>query len=197
MARPKHLFDTKASLILCAVALLIAFTVNASFGKQPLLEIAKQGEAFHIQLFLGALIGTTIALLMQGALAVGVRYFKGISALEEQMFALLARVNLTGWHPLWIGACAGLWEEVFFRATLQPLIGPIWAALIFTLAHTVTGQFWKMNLKKLIYAAFVFLAGLFLGFVFERIGLIAAIATHAMIDIVALYAVRGKMLART
>jgi membrane protease YdiL (CAAX protease family) len=47
-----------------------------------------------------------------------------------------------------------------------------------------------MNWQKLIYAASVFIAGLFLGYVFLEIGLIAAMVTHAVVDIVSLFTAR-------
>jgi len=62
--------------------------------------------------------------------------------------------------------------------------------LIFTLAHFWSGQFHSMNWQKLIYAASVFIAGLFLGYVFSEIGLIAAMVTHVTVDAVWFFSVR-------
>jgi membrane protease YdiL (CAAX protease family) len=93
-------------------------------------------------------------------------------------------------NPLVIGITAGVWEETLFRAALQPVIGIWWTSLIFVLCHTGTGQFWKMNWKKAVYAAGVFAASVMLGLIFENIGLLAAITTHAAIDVIGLYAMR-------
>jgi membrane protease YdiL (CAAX protease family) len=47
-----------------------------------------------------------------------------------------------------------------------------------------------MNWQKLIYAASVFIVGLFLGYVFLEIGLIAAMVTHAIVNVVSLFTAR-------
>jgi len=190
-----RLFGAKHAAILCVIALLIAFAINALFNSESLFAIARKGEPPLRQFWIGALIGTSIASLMLAAFSVGRRYFTALQALSEQMFALFTRVDVSGLSPLLIGITAGLWEEVFFRAALQPLLGIWWGSLIFMLCHSGTGQFWKMNGKKAVYALGVFAAGLMLGFIFEKIGLVAAIATHACIDIMGLFAMRHFQLA--
>jgi len=152
--------------------------------------VARKGEPPIQQLFLGAVTGSLLAVLGLAAFTVGLRYIKGLFALREQMLTLFSRVDLSGMNPLMIGITAGLWEEVLFRAAVQPIIGIWWGSLLFMLAHTGTGQFWTMNWKKAIYAFGVFVAGVMLGEIFEHVGIIAAIATHAAIDIVGLFAMR-------
>jgi len=185
-----RLFNAKHALILCALALPLAFGINWIFHSESLLIIALKGKPLLVQLWVGALIGSSLALLGLGALLVGQRHFKWLAALREQMFTLFSRVDLSGMNPLLIGITAGLWEEVIFRAALQPIVGIWWGSLIFMLCHTGTGQFWAMNWKKVVYAVGVFAAGVLLGSIFEHIGLLAAILTHALIDIIGLFALR-------
>lgn len=48
-----------------------------------------------------------------------------------------------------------------------------------------------MNRMKAVYALLVFVASLLLGTVFVQIGLIAAIVTHTVVDLVALTGLRS------
>jgi len=185
-----QLFNAKHALILCALALLLAFGINSIFHSESLLTIALKGEPVFVQIWAGALIGSSLAFLGLGALIAGQRYCNWLGALREQMFTLFSRVDLSGLNPLLIGAMAGLWEETLFRASLQPIVGIWWGSLIFMLCHTGTGQFWTMNWKKAVYAVGVFAAGVLLGSIFKHVGLVAAILTHALIDIVGLFAMR-------
>ena len=49
------------------------------------------------------------------------------------LLALIQRVDLSGWNPLWFGLCAGIGEELLFRGTLQPLLGIWWTGLLSSL----------------------------------------------------------------
>jgi membrane protease YdiL (CAAX protease family) len=100
---------------------------------------------------------------------------------------LVSRFDLDALNPLWISLSAGIGEELLFRGALQPIVGLWWTSSIFTLAHFRSGQFRSMNWQKLIYATSVFIAGLFLGYVFLEFGLIAAIVTHATVDVISLF----------
>jgi len=112
------------------------------------------------------------------------------SSLRRQLLDLVSRLDLGGLNPLWISLSAGIGEEILFRGALQPILGIWWTSFIFTVAHFWSGQFQSMNWQKLIYAASVFVTGLLLGYVFSEIGLIAAMVTHATVDVVSLFTAR-------
>jgi len=185
-AAAKSSIRVRHVLVTCSIAIALAALINAAFGAKALLMVALDGQPIAAQIGWGITFGLAISVTS----SVIVLFFPPFSSLRRQMLELLSRLDLSGLNPLWIGLAAGIGEELLFRGALQPIVGVWWASLIFTLAHFRTGQFHSMNWQKLIYATSVFIAGLFLGYVFSEIGLIAAIVTHATVDVVWFFSVR-------
>ena len=185
-ASAKSLIGVRRLLATCAIAIALAALINAAFGAQALLTIVLDGQPVAAQIGWGITFGLAISITS----SVIVLFFPPFSSLRRQVLELLSRLDLSALNPLWFGLAAGIGEELLFRGALQPIVGVWWASLIFTLAHFRTGQFHSMNWQKLIYATSVFIAGLFLGYVFSEIGLIAAIVTHATVDVVWFFSVR-------
>jgi len=170
-------------LAACAIAIALAFVINAAFSDTTLLTVLVEGQPIGAQIAWGI----TFGLAMSVPFVVVVFLAPMFSSLRKQLLDLVSRVDLDALNPLWISLSAGIGEELLFRGALQPIVGLWWASLIFTLAHFRSGQFRSMNWQKLIYATSVFIAGLFLGYVFLEFGLIAAIVTHAIADVVSLF----------
>ncbi len=179
----KPLIRVRLILATCAFAIALAFVINAAFGDRTLPAVLLEGQPIAAQIGWGVTFGLAISVP-----SVVVLFFVPLfSSLRRQLLDLVSRLDLDALNPLWISLSAGIGEELLFRGALQPIVGLWWASLIFTLAHFRTGQFRSLNWQKLIYAASVFIAGLFLGYVFLEIGLIAAIVTHTIMDVVALF----------
>jgi membrane protease YdiL (CAAX protease family) len=103
----------------------------------------------------------------------------------------LREIDLSGPTPWIVGICAGVGEELLFRAALQPLVGLWVGAVVFTAAHARTAMFASQSyLKRAVYLVNVFAAGVVLGLVFEHLGLVAAILIHATVDIAGLLVLR-------
>ena len=81
---------------------------------------------------------------------------------------------------------AGVFEELLFRAALQPVIGLVPAALLFALMHAQSALFAPSRTQAVAYLAIIVAIGLLLGCVFNTFGLWAAIALHSVYDYVAL-----------
>ena len=79
---------------------------------------------------------------------------------------------------------------MLFRAALQPLLGVWIVSLLFLLTHMPVYRFRQLDGATLAQAASVFGGSVVLGFVFQYVGLIAAMLVHAWIDIVGLLLVR-------
>lgn len=103
------------------------------------------------------------------------------------------RLDLSGLNPLWISLAAAIGEELLFRAALQPLLGVWVTSIIFLLTHTPVYQFRKLNRATLVQAAGVFGASVALGFVYQYVGLLAAVMVHTALDVVGLYVVRNVL----
>jgi len=163
----------------------IAFGLAALFGRPTPWTLLQKGAPWPVQAALGAVIG-----LFMGASVVVVVY--GVPAFRREISRLLGRADLRGLNPLWFSLCAGVGEEALFRGALQPLLGLGVSSLVFTAAHFQTGGFRSMNPMKAVYAMLVFLASLALGTIYARLGLLAAVVTHAVVDIVCLTALRNR-----
>ncbi len=179
----KPLICVRRFLAVCAFAIALAFVINAAFGDRALTTVLVEGQPIAAQIGWGIAFGLAISVPS----VVVVFFVPLFSPLRRQLLDLVSRVDLHAFNPLWISLCAGIGEELLFRGAIQPVVGVWWASVIFTLAHFRSGQFHSMNWQKLIYAASVFIAGLFLGYVFLEIGLIAAMVTHATVDVVSLF----------
>jgi len=189
----KPLIRVRRFWVACAFAIALAFVISAAFGDGTLPDLLIEGQPIAVQIGWGITFGLAISVPSM----VVVFFVPLFSSLRRQLLELMSRLDLDALNPLWIGLSAGIGEELLFRGALQPIVGIWWASFIFTLAHFRSGQFHSMNWQKLIYAASVFIAGLFLGYVFLEIGLIAAMVTHAVVDVVSLFAARRLLRVRS
>ena len=182
----KPLIRVRRFWALCAFAIALAFVINDVFGDGTLPAVLIEGQPIVAQIGWGIIFGLAISVPS----TVLVFFVPLFSSLRRQLLDLVSRLDLDALNPLWISLSAGIGEELLFRGAPQPILGIWWASFIFTLAHFRSGQFHSMNWQKLIYAASVFIAGLFLGYVFLEIGLIAAMVTHAIANVVSLFTAR-------
>ena len=141
------------------------------------------------------LVGQVLALVAAGVSWLLFR-FTASSASSARTIESYARLDLSGLNPLWIGIAAAIGEEMLFRAALQPLLGVWIVSLIFLLTHVPVYRFRKLDGATLAQAAAVFGGSVVLGFVFQRVGLLAAMLVHAWIDIVGLMIVRHALQSR-
>lgn len=103
------------------------------------------------------------------------------------------RLDLSGLNPVWISLAAAIGEELLFRAALQPLLGVWITSVIFLLTHTPVYQFRRLNKATLVQAAGVFGVSVVLGFIYQNVGLLAAMMVHTALDVVGLYVVRNAL----
>ena len=93
---------------------------------------------------------------------------------------LIGDLNL-GWPEiLFLSACAGIGEEILFRGAIQPMWG-IWiTAVVFIALH---GYLNPKNWRLSVYGVFMcpVIAGM--GYLYEELGIWAAISSHAIFDV--------------
>ena len=119
------------------------------------------------------------------------------SASSARTIDSYSRLDLSGLNPLWISIAAAIGEEMLFRAALQPLLGVWITSVIFLLTHTPVYQFRKLDKATLVQAAGVFGLSVALGFIYQYVGLLAAVLVHVAIDVVGLYVVRNALRVRS
>lgn len=180
-----------AQLLTCLVFLVIAAAIILVAYAEPL------------SVFLGPMnVGNQLLFgLGLSALAAAGSYvsFRMTASSEStrKTIAAYARLDLSGFNPVWISLAAGIGEEVLFRAALQPLLGVWITSVIFLLTHTPVYQFRKLDKATLVQAAGVFGVSVVLGFIYQYVGLLAAVLVHVAIDVVGLYVVRNALRARS
>lgn len=101
--------------------------------------------------------------------------------LDSRLENLLKHLKLNVTKGILLSVCAGVGEELFFRAALQPYLG-IWITSIFFVAiHGYLNPWnWKFSLYGLLILPFVIL----LSFGYELFGLWFAIMAHFAYDAV-------------
>ncbi len=173
-------------LVLCLIAAPIIY-----FSRPAPLALFSRPAGPLTQL----LVGQVLALI---AAAVSWVLFRitANSASSARTVASYARLDLSGLNPLWISIAAAIGEEMLFRAALQPLLGVWIVSLLFLLTHVPVYRFRKLDGATLAQAASVFVGSVVLGYVFQYVGLLAAMLVHAWIDIVGLMIVRHTMQTR-
>jgi membrane protease YdiL (CAAX protease family) len=187
--QPRLIISARTMAFSVFLMLGLALAITLIFGTRPLLNVVSAGRTWPVQLASGIAIGLLVT-VPGGLLIARVPLF---NAFRRQLIELVSRADMSGFKPLWFSLCAGLGEEMLFRAALQPLLGIVLTSVIFTALHAKTGGFKTMNRMKAVYALLVFFISLLLGTVFIQIGLTAAITTHIVIDVIALTHLRTPL----
>jgi uncharacterized protein len=129
-------------------------------------------EALAVGLVTGTLVslGVTAAVLRAPAL---VRF-------REFLRGAYSKLRLHRGDMLIVALNAGVGEELLFRGAIHPLLGNGWTSLVFALLHTGIPR------SRLLaaFGLYVFAVSLGLGVLYEHYGLAAAMAAHAVYDLV-------------
>lgn len=188
-ARP--LIRLTAQLLTCLVFLVIAAAIMLVAQDEPLSVLSGPmgvGNQLLFGLGLSALaaVGSYVSFRLTAS-----------SESTRKTIAAYARLDLSGLNPVWISLAAAVGEELLFRAALQPLLGVWITSVIFLLTHTPVYQFHKLDKAALVQAAGVFGLSVALGFIYQYVGLLAAVLVHLAIDVVGLYVVRNALRGRS
>ena len=133
-------------------------------GKKPFLQIV-------MGLFYGSFSALLAVLLIRSKPFVNIRAFfaEVLAGIEPSFFEIIL-----------YSACAGIGEEILFRAGIQPLIG-IWpAAILFVFLH---GYISPRNINLSLYGVFLIIISAGLGFLFKFFGLAASVLAHFIYDV--------------
>jgi membrane protease YdiL (CAAX protease family) len=176
-----------AQVLTCVGFSLIALLIIFVAQREPL-------SVFRGPMTLGEqlLVGLGLSALAAVASYVSFRLTAKSEATANTIKAY-GRLDLSGLNPVWISLAAAIGEELLFRAALQPLLGVWITSLIFLLTHTPVYQFRRLNLATLVQAAGVFGASVALGFIYQYVGLLAAMMVHTALDVIGLYVVRNAL----
>ena len=177
------------------VILLGIFTLII-FGATGIYIIEKvQGKDFVSLLLLGWSIPLQLLTgLVCGLISAGVALFIITRKffIREKLYyrSLISKLNLNNSKIIFISFCAGVGEEIFFRAALQPMLGIWLTSLIFVALHGYLNPLnWRISLYGIV---MIFIIAGF-GYLFEVAGLITVMTAHAIFDIVLLKLLQEKV----
>ena len=102
-------------------------------------------------------------------------------ALPDRVDRILTNLPLTYSDGIFLSACAGIGEELLFRAGIQPLLGPWITSVVFVALHGYLNPWnWKFSMYGLIVLPFIVV----ISFGFVHFGLWFSIAAHFAYDAV-------------
>lgn len=155
---------------------LAGFAMVTFFQDRSFEEVLVSGKPLWVQFLVGILAGLGSALL---AIFVISRAF-----FEKERNYYKNLINSFNWSPvaiLFVSFCAGVGEEVFFRAGLQPLLGIWWTSIVFVALH---GYLNPLNWKITVYGVLMVGVIACFGYLFQFVGLWAAIVSHSVFDLI-------------
>lgn len=128
-----------------------------------------------------------LSTLMGGA-ATGVLYallanllmkFKVFETVPLRVDQLVRSMNLNAGDALFLSLCAGIGEELLFRAGIQFYLGTILTSILFVAVHGYLNPFnWRQSLYGIVVLPLSFL----LGYGYESYGLWFSVAMHSAYD---------------
>jgi membrane protease YdiL (CAAX protease family) len=102
-------------------------------------------------------------------------------ALPDRVDRILTNLPLTYSDGIFLSVCAGIGEELLFRAGIQPLLGPWITSVVFVALHGYLNPWnWKFSMYGLIVLPFIVI----ISFGFVHFGLWFSIAAHFAYDAV-------------
>jgi membrane protease YdiL (CAAX protease family) len=181
-------FSMNKSVFLLGLITLLGFGIGGIliityFQDLSFLEIWRRGDSTFLQLGKGGLAGLSasgIALFI-----ISRKFFEKEGAFY---YGLIGKLSLNRSGIIFLSLCAGIGEEIFFRAAIQPFLGISLTSFLFVLLH---GYLTPKNLRLSIYGLVLTVIIIGFGYLFELSGLLAAITAHAVFDLVLLFKMTG------
>lgn len=166
---------SRSSLAGYALLAAVSVAVMIGRGREDIVFAPPQWPATAVHIGTGALL----ALLVLASSAALRKGYGWARRLEAEFRLLLGGLTTT---DAWIlAASSGFVEELFFRATLQPMLGLWPTSVLFGLLH------YPVNRRMVPWTAMATLLGLVFGVVYDQTGSLAAVAlAHGLVNLVEL-----------
>jgi membrane protease YdiL (CAAX protease family) len=141
-------------------------------GEQPIGHQLARGALYGL-----IAVGTILWFIEMPFLRTPKLYFK----------ELITEAGLKWPDLVFLSLAAGIGEEMLFRAGIQPYTGVWLTALIFVAVHGYLNPFnWRMSM----YGVLMVIVSGGLGYLFDYVGLLAAMTAHVTIDLVLFFRFR-------
>ena len=173
----------KKTVLLLALGTLVVFGgLGLAFiplaREAEVLEFLSGSEKIWVQILIGLVIGFVTA-------KAGWQ-ITNLPMMDKNLkfFAnMVMPMKLTDTQIVFISICAGVGEELLFRGAIQPFLGIWLTSILFVLIHGYLNPF---NLSLTYYGIYMVLVIGVLGLMTEYVGIITAMITHTIIDIILL-----------
>jgi len=154
----------------------IGILINFFFlGRKPI-DLFAADYPFYTQIGIGLIYGLLTGLIALFAVRKGLG-----KELSQQLVNSFKHLKLTQRDTIFYSFCAGFGEEVLFRAGIQPWLGLWPTAIIFVAIH---GYLNPTSWSVFSYGLLMVLMSAGLGYLYQEIGLLSAIAGHFMYDVI-------------
>ena len=168
------------SLMSAAVYLLLTFLIYHFFYDSGIAKAFHHGFSINNQILTG---------IVSGCIAAGIIGFvvsrPPVSDILHDFYIVeaISKMNFSNFDRFQLSLFAGAGEELLFRGAIQPLLG-IWiTSLVFVGLH---GYFKFKSAGHIVFGVMMFALSVGLGYIYKEAGLIAAMAAHAVYDIIML-----------
>jgi membrane protease YdiL (CAAX protease family) len=154
------------------------FLIVENFQEITFFELLKRGRSLPVQVLIGFTYGSLSALL--ALFIINKKFFRKEKKYYHDKISSL-ELNNSG--IVFISICAGVGEEIFFRAALQPFLGIWLTSILFVAIHGYLNPFnWVIS----VYGFFMTLVIAGFGYLMEFSGLITVIIAHTIFDMILL-----------
>jgi membrane protease YdiL (CAAX protease family) len=177
---------TKISLFSGIIWLILSIIIIHFIQKRLFFDVLAEGSPYFIQLASGIFFG-----ILFGVAAISLVNNPQLKKVLDDYVIIrqLKEFSLTPFQIIHISVVAGITEEILFRAAIQPLIGIWLTSLLFIAIH---GYIRFKTVPHMMFGLFTFLLSMMLGYLYMFFGIIAAIAAHAVYDVIVLWKISNE-----
>ncbi|WP_020403502.1 CPBP family intramembrane glutamic endopeptidase [Gracilimonas tropica] len=172
------------SLVSANIYVFFSFLIIRYWHEGGIFEVF--GSNFSIGQQMG--LGTGVGLILAAIIYFVITRTSVKDVLSDfSVFNALSNANFSFFDNTQVSLFAGAGEELLFRGAIQPVLGNTLTSIIFIGIH---GYFKFKSPIHIAFGAMMFGLSFTLGLLFEHIGLFAAMAAHAVYDLVMLVAIQ-------
>lgn len=162
-----------------SLATIVGFSALAAlvihfFQDRTTAQVFQSDYVLWIQISVGIVYGIISAITVSSLLEL--KFCEPVKNYFEQLF-----INIkVKWPDILLASfAAGVGEELFFRAGIQPFLGIWLTSLLFIAIHSYI----KMTKAWLFFGITMIVMSAGLGYLYEYVGLVSAMAAHAAFDV--------------
>ncbi len=157
----------------------IGMAINFVFLDKRPLDLFLSDKELYLEFTCGIGFGILAAIVAIIAVKNGLA-----KQLSSHLGDLFEEGSVSMIDAIFFSLCAGIGEEILFRAGIQPFLGIIVTSVLFVAIH---GYLNVRHMNVFAYGLIMVGISIGLGSLFDQVGLISAIAAHTVFDIVMFY----------